>query len=102
MTRSSPPGMWLPKRPAVAEQEWMDRAACRGMPSDMFFPTLGEFDAMRRAKAVCARCPVRVDCLDFGLDEWGGVWGGLSGRERQALRWSIRTHPASGRQEAVS
>ena len=40
-----------------------------------------------RAKAVCAECPVRQDCLEFALTvrEKEGVWGGLTAVERQRL-----------------
>ena len=51
-----------------------------------FFPARGE--SVRDAKAVCARCPVRSECLEFALrlKVAHGVWGGLSERERRTLR----------------
>jgi WhiB family redox-sensing transcriptional regulator len=66
--------------------EWHDRAACRGMGNDQFFPHRGE--AASEAKAICARCPVRAECLDFARDQEAGlpgIWGGLSGLERRRL-----------------
>jgi len=41
----------------------------------------------RRAKAVCATCPVIDSCLRWALAarEPYGVWGGLSVEEREAL-----------------
>ena len=44
-----------------------------------------------QAMAVCARCPVRPDCLELSLRHtWGvgagGVWGGLVEEERRSLR----------------
>lgn len=65
---------------------WQDRAACRGMNPDLFFPARGE--ETRQAKKVCARCPVREECLDFALEnaEKFGIWGGLSERERRGER----------------
>ena len=43
---------------------------------------------VREAKALCAQCEVRLDCLNFALrtHEKFGIWGGLSRRERQKLR----------------
>jgi len=43
--------------------------------------------AIAKAKAICAGCPVRSDCLDEGLRrrEWG-VWGGLIKEERDEIR----------------
>jgi WhiB family redox-sensing transcriptional regulator len=38
------------------------------------------------AKAICAGCQVRADCLEAGLEEKYGVWGGTSARERARLR----------------
>lgn len=43
-----------------------------------------------RAKALCAQCPSRVPCLEYGAHEVTGIWGGLGVRERQ--RW-VALHP---------
>lgn len=71
--------------------DWRHRAACRDEDSELFFP-LGKGATAeaqeRKAKAVCARCPVRDDCLNWALEtgQDGGVWGGTSEDERRALR----------------
>jgi WhiB family redox-sensing transcriptional regulator len=74
---------------------WQYEAACRGEDTALFFaPNYFEKrhqkDAREaRAKAICARCPVRDACLDYALRirEPHGVWGGLNELERrQALR----------------
>ena len=44
-----------------------------------------------RAIATCTRCPVRAECLELSLRHARdicayGVWGGLTGGERRALR----------------
>jgi Transcription factor WhiB len=41
-----------------------------------------------QAKAICAGCPVRRECLAFALrtHQVHGVWGGLSEQERHPLR----------------
>ncbi len=71
----------------------LDGAACKGADSDLFFGPDAEFVTSRRereaqAKAICAACPVRPDCLTFALDtgQVYGVWGGLNEDERRALR----------------
>lgn len=52
----------------------------------------GGADLYARAKAVCAGCPVRSDCLEYALDmvanvdDQYGVWGGLDPAERRKLR----------------
>ena len=70
-------------------------ASCRGMDPDLFFPSSsGEVKA---AKAVCAACPVRAECLEYALAnaERLGVWGGTSERERGRLRRSQRAKVTS-------
>lgn len=67
-------------------EEWRDRANCLGVDTDLFFPARGE--STREAKAVCAGCVVRDDCLEFALTnaERFGIWGGHSERERRRMR----------------
>jgi WhiB family redox-sensing transcriptional regulator len=77
--------------------EWMDRARCAGLSDDTFYPTAprngvrtAEAAAMeRRAKYLCERCVVRVECLAFALQrrEPHGIWGGLVPAERQQIIW---------------
>jgi WhiB family redox-sensing transcriptional regulator len=66
--------------------DWKQKAACRALDTSMFFPD-SEADA-DEAKAVCAICPVRQECLQFALDtrQHDGVWGGLTETERRRLR----------------
>ncbi len=68
---------------------WMARAACRGVDRSLFFPERGG-DGVK-AKAICAGCPVRAECLDYALAdvELRGTWGGTSPGERKALRRGI-------------
>ncbi len=67
--------------------DWQENAACLHHAGRVdFFPARGE--SVRDAKAVCAVCPVKNECLDFALrlKVAHGVWGGLSERERRNLR----------------
>ncbi len=80
------------QRTAVERRrDWWKSAACRGADPELFFPVSaigpGEADAVR-AKAVCAGCQVRLQCLQFALvtREPHGVWGGTTEQERQL--WS--------------
>jgi len=60
---------------------------CREHPEVSCFPALGE--SSEPARAVCQRRLARdACCLAYALehDERHGVWGGLSARERTALR----------------
>lgn len=67
---------------------WRDLRACADLPTAMFFPGIG--DHGRDAKAVCAECPVRTDCLEAGMAEEFGIWGGLSERQRRRVRQQRR------------
>lgn len=62
------------------------RGACRGLPDEIFFPAYDSPSANAAAKAVCAACPVRAECLDWALtyDEMG-VWGGTGEADRRSL-----------------
>jgi WhiB family redox-sensing transcriptional regulator len=64
----------------------MADANCRGVDADLFFPVPGETSS--QAKAVCAGCEVRAECLDYALrhDLRYGVWGGLTKEDRKAVR----------------
>lgn len=83
----------LPKLSVAAlpdEEDWRHKAACQGEETDAFFPLGSSLEALmetRWAKAVCARCPVRSECLEFALatDQRYGVWGGLSEDERREM-----------------
>jgi WhiB family redox-sensing transcriptional regulator len=67
-------------------KRWQENANCMGVDPDLFFPERGA--STREAKAVCAGCEVRVECLEYALanGEKFGIWGGLSERERRRLR----------------
>lgn len=74
---------------ALGEAEvpsWQDQANCMGVDPDLFFPERGA--STREAKEVCRGCVVRLDCLEYALDnaEKFGIWGGMSERERRRLR----------------
>lgn len=64
---------------------WRQRAACRGVDPDIFYPVSDE-DALD-AKAICGICPVRQACLEWALTnrERDGVWGGATERERRRI-----------------
>ncbi len=54
---------------------WQDHANCRGADPDLFFPPRGASN--RKAKAMCAACVVRAECLEFAITEGErfGLWG---------------------------
>lgn len=64
---------------------WARQASCAEQDPEIFFPPKN--DSGEAARATCARCPVREDCLAYALaaDEKFGIWGGLDESERRAL-----------------
>jgi WhiB family redox-sensing transcriptional regulator len=64
---------------------WRQRAACRGVDPDIFYPVSDE--EAEAAKAICAQCLVREACLEYALAnrERDGVWGGATERERRRI-----------------
>lgn len=90
----------------VSHRNWTEEAACRGMGPDRFYPFVEEEDedvhAAAAAKAVCASCPVREDCLTTAIQtrEQYGIWGGLTSRERRRMIRRARRARARNRAAA--
>jgi WhiB family redox-sensing transcriptional regulator len=80
----------------TAGRDWRSLAACRdGVDPELFFPPVevGPLCAeqVAAAKAVCARCPVREECLGWALDGLShGIAGGLTEDERRGERQQRR------------
>lgn len=85
---------------------WQDEAECRGVDQELWFPVIiddnGEewFDDgtiweafgdtseyYDEARTICARCPVREECLNHALAEKErfAMWGGLTPIERRRI-----------------
>ncbi|WP_034268158.1 WhiB family transcriptional regulator [Haloechinothrix halophila] len=70
--------------------DWRHRAACRDEDPEVFFPVTDMGPGAKQvdeAKSVCARCPVREQCLRFALDNGlnYGIFGGMTEQERADL-----------------
>lgn len=78
---------------------WWELAACRGEPTDWWFPAKGAHNAdNRHALDVCwQRCTVRTDCLADALNNPDGtrfvygIWGGFTLDQR--IRLLPKGHP---------
>ncbi|MCF3105415.1 WhiB family transcriptional regulator [Streptomyces roseoverticillatus] len=71
--------------------DWRHNAVCREEDPELFFPLGNTGPALlqiEEAKAVCRRCPVMEQCLQWALEVGvpDGVWGGLSEDERRAMK----------------
>lgn len=74
------------------DEEWRERAACRWEDPELFFPvgkpeSVGYAPQEERALAVCRRCPVVADCLEWAVrtEQRNGVSGGLGETARRKL-----------------
>jgi WhiB family redox-sensing transcriptional regulator len=67
-------------------ESWREQAACRGLDTSIFFPP-SDLEA-GAAKAICAQCPVREQCLEWAIAsrQEEGIWGGMTDGERRRLR----------------
>ena len=90
--------------PVMDLWEWQYEGKCRDADPTLFFHPEGERGPRRSnreaaAKAVCANCPVMLQCRTHALAarEPYGVWGGLSEHEREAVhaRGSLAPHAAA-------
>lgn len=84
-----------PEGPLSIDRGWQDEAAC--IDSDIEFVSDTRGGGLReevaQAKAICAECPVRRECLEYAFEQQSstkdGVYGGTAGWER----WPLRDHP---------
>lgn len=89
-------------------QPWKQRGACVGVDPELFYPEWPPTKASRQqtaqAKAVCAGCEVRLECLAFALatNEEYGIWGGTNERQRRALRGMLRRLEPSATRNRVA
>jgi WhiB family redox-sensing transcriptional regulator len=88
----------VPHETTSPKAGWWSRAACRSADPELFFPVSADGPSraeIAQAKAVCAGCDVRRECLTFALAtrQPHGVWGGTSPQEREVLR---NRGPAAG------
>jgi len=77
------------------EMNWRDKAACKGVPVEVFFHNRGGNkyrDPYQQARQHCAACPVRLECLQWIMSveteptvgRWG-YYGGMTPQQRLDL-----------------
>lgn len=77
---------------------WRERAACVGMPPEIWFPDPGERQRLRDAVTICEQCPVITDCQAFAdrLKPGFGVWAGKPRRVKENRYTSPAQHRPCG------
>ena len=76
---------------ADIHSDWWSLAACQFRDPEIFFPISARGSGaaqVARAKAVCAQCQVRPQCLSYALSapQLHGIWGATTRDERLLLR----------------
>lgn len=68
---------------------WQERANCIGCDPEAFFSeaTTG---TPKQVLRVCGACEVQAECLQAGMNEDWGVWGGLSRVQRSRIRKTVK------------
>lgn len=84
----------LPQTRRQVLRPWRDQALCAVLCRSGEADPAWWFPSQHRptpekdlARAICFRCPVREECLDWAvkLPELHGIWGGLSVRQRRDI-----------------
>jgi WhiB family redox-sensing transcriptional regulator len=78
----------------ITRGHWRSAAACRSADPELFFPISDSGKSLKqiaKAKAICAGCPVRRECLTFALrtQQVYGIWGGTTEKERAITRQRV-------------
>ena len=70
--------------------EWRHDALCLQVDPELFFPDKGKPGT--QATAVCRRCDVSQQCLDYALKNriTEGIWGGVHPRARRGRYAPLR------------
>ena len=101
----------LPSLNNWGDDAWRSKAACRGKETRVFFPEKDDLSSMTeaekkakertkdpadptlpgnmisRARLLCAKCPVRTECLRFAVENniSYGMYGGQPSRDRRGM-----------------
>lgn len=65
---------------------WYENANCIGTDPESFYFDENQTRIPALVRRVCAACEVREECLEAGLDEDWGIWGGKTKSERLRMR----------------
>lgn len=76
----------------MIDQTWRESASCREVDPELFFVKGKDVRKIATAKAVCASCIVRNECLMAALASPSemGIWGGTTKDERNELHEQMR------------
>lgn len=66
-------------------------AVCKTVGTEFFYPDEeGEYHYLLQVRKICDGCPVKTECLEWGLKhESQGIWGGKTPIQRKQLRRTL-------------
>jgi WhiB family redox-sensing transcriptional regulator len=65
---------------------WYERANCIGTDPEAFYFEEHQTRMPALVRRICNNCEVRNECLEAGMDEDWGIWGGMTKSERIRIR----------------
>ncbi|SIN11898.1 WhiB family transcriptional regulator [Mycobacteroides abscessus subsp. abscessus] len=75
---------------SINHEPWTEQALCPETDPELFYPTPGSpgRTMAKAAKAICARCPVAAECLEYAFraNEEYGIFGGVTAHERMVMK----------------
>lgn len=84
--QDGPPALTIRKPLVDLNRDWAEDGECRKPENEWvdFFPLMNDEEAVAKAKDVCSRCPVFIECGRFAKanDIGFGIWGGMTPGER--------------------
>lgn len=76
----------------VDRPDWQQKAACRGIDTNLFFPRNALESAQAKAiiKPICGTCPVFTQChtyaVSFPEKALQGIWANTTDNDRRRIR----------------
>jgi len=107
----------------MRREAWRDKAACKDISPDIFFPERSISPEATAAKQICMACPVRLECLAWvteyerpkdyettGTTEgtyrnrklYSGIYGGMTRQERWAQQFPAEAAAAREHEAAAA
>lgn len=77
---------WCTLCPEAQEWDWQEDAKCGGLAPEVNFFKPDRTNRRNLIENYCNKCPVILECLEFGATGPSGIWGGLSFKENDSVK----------------
>ena len=86
---------------------WRTEAACRGKDPDYWHPPQDQPWLVYKAIKICAKCPVKQQCLEFALtftptEDQYGIYGGYNPKQRNQIRLGETPRPMNTKRQVIT